>query len=131
MDNKCPWCNAELLNEADFGIQWNCMSQYGEAGARQTDRCRVSQLEAAIRTHRDQHADDRCWLDDQELYKVLNDGNLGDNRVGNKEEMLKNCSRYLDKRCSGGNWKSYAELEAENAKLRKQLDDYTNEYAGL
>lgn len=84
---------------------------------------RVKELEEAIRKHRDQKSDDRCWMDDQELYKVLKDGNLGDNRVGDKSQMLKNCERYLDQRCSGGGWKTYAELEEENVKLNERLHD--------
>jgi hypothetical protein len=35
---------------------------------------RVSVLEAAIRKHRDQRGDDRCWLDDEELYATLPEG---------------------------------------------------------
>lgn len=86
-----------------------------------TDELRIQELEDAIRKHRDQKGDDRCWMDDQELYAVLNDGNLGDNTVGDQEKMLKNCQRYVQLRCKGGGgWKSYAELEAENTELRKK-----------
>lgn len=61
-------------------------------------------------------------MDDQELYAALKDGNLGDNTVGDPQKMLRNCQRYIELRCKGGgNWKSYAELEAENAELRNQL----------
>lgn len=35
---------------------------------------RVATLEAAIRKHRDQRGDDRCWLDDEELYAILPEG---------------------------------------------------------
>lgn len=90
----------------------------GEAFLEQCKR--IEELENAIRNHRDQKADDRCWLDDQELYKVLNDGYLGDNTVGDKKAMLKNCERYLENRCSYGNWRTYAELEAENNRLREE-----------
>ena len=73
---------------------------------------REVQLEAAIRTHRDQHGDDRCWIDDQTLYAVLADGNLGDNTVGDPEAMRRNCDRFIANRCqAGGDWPSYAELE--------------------
>lgn len=33
------------------------------------EQCNI--LESAIRKHRDQRGDDRCWLDDEELYKTL------------------------------------------------------------
>lgn len=69
---------------------------------------------AAIRKHRNQHGDDRCWLDDQELYAVLDDGDLGDNRVGDPAAMLENCKRFIAQRCiAGGPWVSYAELEGQ------------------
>jgi hypothetical protein len=78
-------------------------------------QARVAELESAIRNHRDQKGDDRCWMDDQSLYAVLKDGNLGDNTVGDQAKMLKNCERYVHLRCQGGGgWKSYAELEAAN-----------------
>lgn len=35
---------------------------------------RLEFLEAAIRRHRDQRGDDRCWLDDEELYRALPEG---------------------------------------------------------
>jgi len=82
---------------------------------------RIAQLEAAIQTHRDQKADDRCWMDDQALYAVLGDDNLGDNRVGDPAAMLENCKRFIERRCAGGEWPTYAELEARIAQLEKQL----------
>jgi hypothetical protein len=84
---------------------------------------RIAELEAAIKQHRDQKLDDRCWLDDQKLYAVLKDGNTGDNSTPPMDAMLANCKRFLEKRCSPGDWKTYQELETENAKLRKQLED--------
>ncbi len=83
---------------------------------------RVRQLEDAIRNHRNQHGDDKCFLDDQELYKVLGDGNLGDATVGDKAAMLENCKRFINNRCeSGGPWVSYAELEKENISFKKAI----------
>lgn len=81
----------------------------------------ADKLRLAIENHRDQKADDRCWMDDQELYKVLNDGNLGDNRVGDKAAMMVNCARFIDTRCADGSWQSYAELEQEKYKLEVRL----------
>lgn len=77
----------------------------------------IQRLKVAIRKHRDQKADDRCWMDDVALYETLGDGVILDNHVGDKDAMLANCSRFIANRCSGGIWKSYAELEAENDEL--------------
>ena len=76
----------------------------------------IERLRAAIKIHRDQKADDRCWEDDCRLYAATN---LlpADNRVGDKEAMLANCKRFIDRRCEGGKWPSYAELEAQNTDL--------------
>lgn len=75
----------------------------------------------AIREHRSQRLDDRCWLDDQDLYRVLGDGNLGDNSTPPMEEMLKNCKRFLEQRCNPGNWPSYQELERRIALMKEDL----------
>lgn len=82
----------------------------------------ICKLQDAIRKHRRQRSDDRCWADDEELYAVLEDGDLGDNRVGDKAAMLKNCERYLQNRCEGGGWPTYAELEAKVKDLETKLE---------
>lgn len=58
-------------------------------------KTRVEELEDAIRKHRDQKGDDRCWMDDQELYAVLRDGVVADQRLPPEKEMLENCKRYI------------------------------------
>lgn len=78
----------------------------------------VLTLGMAIKTHRAQKADDRCIEDDDRLYAALGDGIKCDRRVGSKGEMLKNCARFIEKRCEEGQWPTYAELEAKIAKLR-------------
>lgn len=83
---------------------------------------RAKKLEVAIKEHRAQQLDDRCWLDDQKLYAVLEDGDLGDNRTPPMEEMLKNCKRYLETRCQPGPWKTYQQLEAELANAKKEIE---------
>ena len=86
------------------------------------------QLLAAIRRHHSQRADDRCFLDDIELYAAAG-LDPADTRVGNKDAMLENCKRFLAQRCeSGGPWRSYAELEAENAHFRQKWQDYEQHY---
>lgn len=77
-------------------------------------------LKDAIRQHRGQKADDRCIEDDDRLYAALGDGVACDRHVGDKAAMLANCARFIDRRCQGGRWPSYAELEAELATLRAQ-----------
>lgn len=80
-------------------------------GVRNDLHARVKVLEDAIKNHRDQKADDRCWMDDDELYGVLCDGQASDRRVGDKESMLRNCARFIERRCEGGHWLSYKELQ--------------------
>lgn len=53
----------------------------------------IEKLEAAIRKHRDQKGDDKCWLDDEELYKVLPEGYEPPKRDSQVE--LENCIRYI------------------------------------
>lgn len=85
-------------------------------------RAELEKLREAVKKHHDQRADDRCFLDDAELYAAAG-LESADVRVGDKDAMLENCKRFLAQRCEGGGpWKSYAELEAENAHLRASLD---------
>ncbi len=81
-------------------------------------RFEVNKLREAIETHHAQKADDRCIEDDDRLYAAAGLPPC-DRRVGDKAEMLKNCKRFIDQRCEGGGWPSYAELEAE----LKRTDD--------
>ena len=60
----------------------------------------------AIKEHRAQKADDRCIEDDDKLYEALGDGIKCDRRVGDKVDMLANCSRFIDRR-----WPTYVSLE--------------------
>lgn len=63
----------------------------------------IKKLRAAIRKHRDQRLDDRCWMDDYELYESLPEGatpHYVDLRLLPREEMLKNCERYVECRAT-------------------------------
>lgn len=88
---------------------------------------RLDALEAAIRDHRAQKADDRCIEDDDRLYAALGDGIKCDRRVGDKAEMLMNCARFITRRCEGGEWPSYAKIETDRvrlvAALREMISD--------
>lgn len=57
----------------------------------------INRLRDAIRKHRDQRLDDRCWEDDIELYEVLPEGadpRYIDLRLLPKEVMMVNCDRF-------------------------------------
>lgn len=92
----------------------------------------VERLRAAIRQHRDQRGDDRCWLDDARLYRSLGadpeDCNI-DGTLPPKCEFLKSCERYWEQRQSANEKLSseasamtVAQLEAEIARLKAELD---------
>jgi hypothetical protein len=78
-------------------------------------------LRDAIVKHHRQKADDRCIEDDDRLYAAAGLPPC-DRRVGDKAAMLKNCERFINARCEGGGWMTYAELEAELAKARAVLN---------
>lgn len=91
-----------------------------------------SLLLAAVRKHRDQKGDDRCWLDDRELYAVLPEGVAdADLRLHNPAEMLRNCQRYIASRQDPS--QSYVspqrrieELEAEVLRLKSKCGKLFN-----
>ncbi len=58
---------------------------------------KYNQLLDAVRNHRDQHGDDRCWMDDNVLYEtVLPEGiNGADLRLHAPCEMIINCAKYI------------------------------------
>jgi len=56
----------------------------------------VHRLQTAIRTHRDMRGDDRCWLDDETLYKVLPEGYIPPTRDTAVE--LDACRQFIQSR---------------------------------
>ena len=54
----------------------------------------VRGLRAAIRLHRDQRGDDRCWLDDEALYAILPEGHVPPERDTQVE--LERCRQYIE-----------------------------------
>jgi hypothetical protein len=58
----------------------------------------VRRLRNGIRQHRDEKGHDRCWLDDQRLYALLNDGVEADMKLPCKPEFLENCDKYWETR---------------------------------
>lgn len=63
----------------------------------------ANDLAAAIRKHRDQRGDNRCWLDDLELYRVLGEPiDEAEFALHCPEEMIKNCTQYIASRQPDG-----------------------------
>lgn len=84
----------------------------------------------AVKYAHEQRADDKCWMD---IAKVYEAAGLPppDASVGDPEAMLKNCHRYVTAYCEGGPWRTYAELEQENAKLRAEMDAMKTKLRGI
>ena len=62
-------------------------------------RTEYLKLKTAIRKHSDQRGDDRCWLDDIELYDALGEESAGVNMtLPPKCEFLKSCERFWEQR---------------------------------
>ncbi len=102
VSHKDPICRGWYLWAADWV----------EQEAKET-----ANLRAAVKAHHDQKADDRCVEDDDKLHAAAGLPPC-DRRVGSKEEMLANCARFIERRCEGGGWPSYRELENEIERLR-------------
>jgi hypothetical protein len=69
----------------------------------------VMRLRNAIRYHREQTLDNRCWLDDAKLYEVLPDEVLYDTTLPPKETFLHHCEHFWECR-QGKTFKSVDEL---------------------
>lgn len=73
----------------------------------------------AIKKHHDQIADDRCWMDDDDLYKAAGLPPV-DRRVGDTDAMLHNCRKFIANRCEGGGpWQSYIQLASNYQQLER------------
>ncbi|HLC52149.1 MAG TPA: hypothetical protein VJI98_02800 [Candidatus Nanoarchaeia archaeon] len=65
----------------------------------------IIKLHETIRRHRDAKGNDRCWLDDVELYQLLPEGQEAEFTLPEKNEFLKNCEIYWENRCPLSNLK--------------------------
>lgn len=74
-------------------------------------------LENAIRKHRDQKGDDRCWMDDEELYRMLPEGYEPGKRDTSVE--LANCQRFMA--CRQNPKTEYVSPQREIDRLRDEL----------
>ncbi len=101
-----------------------------------TDAERIKELEAAIRKHRDQRGDDRCWIDDLDLYRNLEDTRPGelDITLPPKCEFLQSCERYWTQRQHVRNESpaltgmTIAQLEAEADRLRRDWQTFLGRF---
>jgi hypothetical protein len=86
----CPDCGHSWQKAPSTYSDWNGVrnSQFQLTIINQRDH-----LLTAIRKHRDYRGDDRCWLDDQELYQSLPEGYTPP--VTEVEVELHNCERFL------------------------------------
>jgi len=85
-------------------------------------RLEYSHLIGVIMDVHSQHADDLCWLDIDKIF-VAAGLPVPDRKVGDKGVMLSNCKRYIDTLCAGGEWKSYADMEAELKETRRLYEE--------
>lgn len=90
----------------------------------QTDAQRIAQLERAIRLHRDERGDDRCWLDDEVLYSILPEGYIAPERDTTVELEL--CKQFIQCRRNPGTTytspqRRIEELEAIVESLKERL----------
>lgn len=72
----------------------------------------MTELERVVRDVHDQHGDDLCWMDIDRIFAAAG-LSVPDRKVGDKVAMLTNCERFINVMCSGGKWRSYAEMERE------------------
>lgn len=85
---------------------------------------KLMDLTAAVRRHRDERGDDRCWMDDERLYKALPEGYTTPERSEAVE--LEYCKRFIATRhhpCTTyvSPQVRITELEAEVAKLKSDV----------
>lgn len=95
---------------APDGRTWH-QDYYLVEAQRDEAKAQRDKLMAAIKTHHMQKADDRCMMDDDMLYSAAGLPTC-DRRVGNKASMLRNCERFINRRCESGGWANYQALES-------------------
>lgn len=84
---------------------------------------RIRRLEDAIRKHRDQRGDDRCWMDDEELYKVLPEGYTPPKRDSSVE--LEHCKRFIQ--CRHNPATEYVSPQRYIEQLEARIRELVNE----
>ena len=77
------------MNKLDQGIQKMSIQEL---------RKEIIRLRTGIRKHRDEKGDDRCWLDDVELYKLLPDNVSAIATLPPKNKFLRSCEKFWETR---------------------------------
>lgn len=94
---------------------------------------KITLYEDAIRRHRDQKGDDRCWIDDALLYSCLPEGYTKAPPAGGQqlcpEEMLENCKKFIASRHDPS--LPYVSDRREIEDLREYIDIACTVIAGL
>lgn len=94
-DSPCSCCQAHwsaLDEEVGDAVVTRAVNRTGERTPSALYEENLK-LKAAVRHHASQLDDDRCWLDDQELYAAAGI-DCKDAALPSKEEFLANCARY-------------------------------------
>ena len=113
--------------DSPYAIARSCGTTAWDKVALENDSIQLSELACklftVIKEVHSQHADDLCWMP-ADVNKIFEAAGLSpqDLRCGDKTDMIVNCARYIECLEAGGPWKSYAELELENKKLRLIVD---------
>lgn len=87
----------------------------------------IARLKNAIKTHRDARGDDRCWIDDLDLYKAL-----GEDEVPKEAQLslpvlpafMSRCAKYWEQRQAPKNepWVTVEELVNVMTEVKKLAD---------
>jgi hypothetical protein len=84
---------------------------------------RIKYYEEAIRKHRDQRGDDRCWMDDEELYKTLPEGYTPPQR--DTCVRLELCKKYIE--CRQNPKTEYISPQRRIEELEKEVETLRTE----
>ena len=83
-------------------------------------RQQLAALHAAIRKHRDQRGDDRCWMDDEQLYEALPEGYTPPARDSAVE--LERCRQFIASRWHPAT--AYVSPQRRIEELEAEVDQY-------
>ena len=113
------WVNQEIREKTE------CLQRsfVVEAERRMDAQLKIDALQAAVRRHRDERGDDRCWMDDERLYdEALPEGcgDRADRRLHCPEEMMRHCRQFIASRQPEG--EPYVSPQREIDRLRAALE---------
>ncbi len=77
----------------------------------------AAKLQNAIRQHRDERGDDRCYADDHRLYMVLPEGDT--RPIRETAVTIENCQKYIECRQTG---REYISPQRRIEELETELD---------